>query len=310
MRALVTGGAGFLGSHLVDALLARGDEAVVLDHRLRGKALPEASLARVRGVEADVCDPIAVREAAQGCSLIFHCAAMVGIAAYSGQPARTMETEESGLRNVCAAARRAGAKVVYASSSAVYGRAGWSIALDETLAVSPESNYGTAKRFGELYLAAQNAENGLRSAALRIFNMYGPRQDHRLVIPRFIGHAMEGRPIEVYGDGAQTRDFVFVADVVAAALAMADRVSGCEVVNACSGQETSVRTLAEAIVKLTGSKSDIVSRPMPDNRTTFEVDRCYGSRAKLQRIAGRFDPVPLETGLARTISHIRACRAG
>ncbi|MGD0023891.1 MAG: NAD-dependent epimerase/dehydratase family protein, partial [Xanthobacteraceae bacterium] len=196
--------------------------------------------------------------------------------------------------------------MIYASSSAVYGQAGGAAALDETLAVAPTSNYGTAKRFGELYLAAQHTEHGLQSVALRIFNIFGPRQDRRLVIPRFVKDALDKSPIEIYGDGEQTRDFVYVADVVAAALALASSALGCEIVNACSGRETSIRGLAEAVLRLSGSSAPVVARPMPGNRTVFEIERCYGSRAKLQRLAGAVPITSLEDGLNKTIASIRA----
>src|SRR5262249_18260314 len=161
-------------------------------------------------VESDIFDAHAVAHAALGCAAIFHCAAMVGVDAYTNQPTRTMEVEQVGLRNVCAAAiAQKDTRVIYAPSSAVYGRADGR-ALSETLVVAPVSNYGIAKRYSELYLAAAHAEHGLQSAALRIFNIYGPGQDERLVIPRFIREALAGEPILIYGDGKQTRDFVYV----------------------------------------------------------------------------------------------------
>src|SRR5215470_3841761 len=123
MNVLVTGAAGFLGSHLTDALLAEGHRVTAFDHRLRGKCLGEQTLARIKGIESDVTNLEAVRSAGQGVDVIFHCAAMVGVNAYSKHPARTMEVEEVGLRNVCAIAiATPGPGVVYASSSAVYGQ--------------------------------------------------------------------------------------------------------------------------------------------------------------------------------------------
>jgi UDP-glucose 4-epimerase len=301
VKVLVTGAAGFLGSHLVDAALARGNEVVALVHRLRGKCLSESVLARTRTVEADIFDAPAVADAGRGCAAIFHCAAMVGVDAYTNRPARTMEVEEVGLRNVCAAAiAQPRCRVIYASSSAVYGRADGA-ALDETLVVAPVSNYGIAKRYGELYLAAAHAERGLQSAALRIFNIFGPRQDERLVIPRFIRQAAAGEPIVIYGDGVQTRDFVYVGDVVAAALACADQVAGHEIVNACSGIDTPVRILAERVIALSGSNSRITHLDPPVARSAFEVDRSIGSRAKLAQLIAA-SPTTLDEGLRQTIA--------
>jgi UDP-glucose 4-epimerase len=302
VKALVTGAAGFLGSHLVDALLARGDEVVALDHRLRGKCLSEAVISRAHAVESDIYDQAAVDSAAQGCAAIFHCAAVVGVEAYTSQPARTMEVEEVGLRNVChAALAQASTKVIHCSSSAVYGAAA-THELTETDPVTPNSNYGIAKRFGELYLAGRHAEHGLQSASLRIFNIYGPRQDERLVIPRFIRQARAGEPIVIYGDGSQTRDFVYVADVVDTALACADRLDGCEIVNACSGRETSVKTLAETIIALTQSASRLELREQPKARTAFEVGRCLGNPARMRDLRDGKPPTGLKEGLARTIA--------
>ena len=178
LKTLVTGGAGFLGSHMVDRLLAGGHQVRVLDHHLHGKGLSPETLRRVEAIESDITNAAAVDVSVHGCDVIIHCAAMVGMEAYTQQPARTMEVEESGLRNVCAAAiAHKVARLVFASSSAVYGQAGGGVALEESAQVAPVSNYGVAKRFNELYLAAQHAEHGLNSASLRIFNIYGPRQD-------------------------------------------------------------------------------------------------------------------------------------
>src|SRR5205085_11669009 len=135
-----------------------------------------------------------------------------------------------------------------------------------------------------------------------IFNIYGPRQDERLVIPRFIRQAQANEPIIIYGDGSQTRDFVYVADVVDTALACADRGVGSEIVNACSGSETSVKTLAEYVVALTQSSSKIELREQPSVRSAFEVDRCLGSSARMRDIRRTTAMTSLKDGLARTIA--------
>jgi UDP-glucose 4-epimerase len=313
MQALVTGAAGFLGSHIVEALLARGDNVVALDHRLNGKALTASTLARVQPIEADILAADAVERAARGCAAIFHCAAIVGVDAYVDRPTQTMETEVFGLRNVCAASRaqgRPGPIVITCSSSAVYGHAGGAEPLDEIMEVAPVSTYGIAKRFGELYLAAQYAEHGLRSAAMRIFNIYGPFQDERLVLPRFIRCAIGGQPLEIYDSGVQTRDFVFVADVVATMLAAASSVDGAELINACSGDETSVLELAQLAISLSGSTSLIVEKPRPERRKPFEVQRSWGSRARLETLFGPLPRTPLSEGVRRTIESMRRERSG
>ncbi len=302
MRYLVTGAAGFLGSHIVEALLARGDDVVGYDHRLAGKCLRPTAIARIQAIEADIFDADHLEQAADGCSAIFHCAAMVGMQAYSGRPARTMETEAIGLANVCRAARKhPGTRVVYASSSAAYGNAGGATPLEENLTVAPISPYAVAKRFCELFLAAQFTEHGLKSAALRVFNVYGPRQDERLVIPRFIRQARSAEPIVIYGTGLQTRDFVYVGDFVDAALAAAEKIDRAEIVNVASGVETSVRDLAAAVIRLTGSTSAIVTSEQPAQRVDFEVERSYGSRTRLTGLLVAGAPTSLDVGLRHTI---------
>ncbi len=302
MKSLITGAAGFLGSHIVEALLKRGDEVVAFDHRLRGKCLANDILSRTVAIQGDVLDPAAVRQAAAGCGVIFHCAAIVGVDAYSSLPARTMETEEAGLRNVCRAAIESGnMKVIYASSSAVYGDTASGEPLRENAVVAPVSNYGIAKRFNELYLASQHSECGLASTSLRIFNMYGPRQDSRLVIPRFIQSALAGRELEIYGDGLQIRDFIYVADVVNAALASADADARCEILNVCSGIGTTIVQLASTIIQLAGSKSDIRFFGQPSKRSAFEVRQSIGSCQKLMELTGRHSGATLREGLLKTI---------
>jgi len=309
MKALVTGGAGFLGSHIVEALLAAGHQVRVFDHRLHGKCLSGETLRRVETIESDITHAAAVDLSVNGCDVVFHCAAMVGMDAYTLQPARTMEVEEAGLRNVCAGAVAHGVRrVVFASSSAVYGRAGGAEPLREDIEVAPVSNYGVAKHFNELYLAAQFAEHGLSSAALRIFNIYGQRQDERLVIPRFVRQAKAGESLNIYGDGSQTRDFVYAGDVAALALACSERIVGAQIVNACSGQETSVRVLAERIIALSGSRSQIAFHPAPVARNAFEVARCFGSRDRMDEMTSGRTATPLDDGLCAVIASLESDR--
>src|SRR5262249_33842609 len=156
------------------------------------------------------------------------------------------------------------------------------------------------------FLSAQHTEHGLPSAALRIFNIYGPRQDERLVLPRFIRRGLAGEPLELYGDGMQTRDFVYVSDVVNTMLACADTIAGCGVINACSGDETSVLSLARAVVELTGSRSEIMHKPQPAMRSAFEVARSFGSRTKFERLLGKMPRTSLKDGLRKTIEATRA----
>jgi UDP-glucose 4-epimerase len=301
MRVLVTGGAGFIGSHVTRRLVEDGHEVVVLDHRFEGKCLDPDIAARCRLVEADACVVDEVRPAIEGCERAYHFAALVGVEHYTRNPVRTMKVEERALEAVCAAAIAEGCpRLVYASSSAVYGNA--SGVVDEEMAVAPASNYATAKRFGEMFLRAQYDEAGLQSVACRIFNVYGPKQDERLVIPRFIHRALAGEALTLYGDGAQARDFPYIDDVVEAIARSGEAIDGCELVNVATGRAHSIRELAETVLRLTGHRARLDFQPLPPERRSFEVDSCVGGTDKLERLTGFRPAVSLEEGLSRTIA--------
>lgn len=304
MRALVTGGAGFIGSHVVRGLLARGAEVVVLDRALTGKCLDADILSRVTTVEADACDPAVVTAAAAGCDRIFAFAALVGVEHYSHNPVETMRVEERALEAACAAALAVGCpKVLYPSSSAVYGNIAGE--LSENQDVSPVSNYAVAKRYNELFLRSQYEQNGLQSVALRIFNVYGPLQDERLVIPRFVRRALSGEPLVIFGTGSQRRDFIYVGDVVEATLRCSDQVTGYEIVNVSTGRSDSVLDVAHTVIRLTGGASAVSFEPVPATRTGFEVESSQGSTAKLQRLTGFRPATGLEAGLAEVVGASR-----
>jgi UDP-glucose 4-epimerase len=162
-----------------------------------------------------------------------------------------------------------------------------------------------AKRFNEMYLAAQHRQNGLESVSLRYFNVYGPGQDRRMVTPRFFAQAMDGRPLTVYGTGRQTRDFTYIDDVVRATLLAAEKVPGCRVLNVSNSREYSIRELAERIVALTGSASPVTAVDVPPERYDFEVERRFGCSDKLRESVGFAPDTPLEDGLARVYEHLK-----
>jgi len=306
MRILVTGGAGFIGSHLVQGLVATGGyEVVVLDNLTCGNKLDAATLAGVSLIDGDVRDKATVAGAMRGCRRVFHMAAIVGVDVVARQPVATMETEVAGLNNVVQAAIANGCeRIVYASSSDVYGEV--SKAVDEDSAVSPRSTYSVAKRFNEVFLRAAHDEHGLSSVSLRYFNIYGPGQDERMVIPRFLKQAKEGRPLTVFGTGGQTRDFTYIDDAIGATILCANAVAGCEIVNVCHNREHTIKSVAEAVVRACGSSSPLQFLDADQGRQDFEVSRRIGSAAKLVKLTGFSPETTLEQGLARILGCARS----
>lgn len=306
MSVLVTGAAGFIGSHLTKRLRTAGVETVALVRphhadRLR-REYPE-----LRVVAGDARDAATVEQAIDGCGAVFHCAALVGADTYARYPVETMAMEIESLRNVCdAALRRPGCKIVYPSTSAVYGERSREAVVDESSEVFPVSSYAIAKRYNELYLAAQFQENGLPSVSLRIFNIYGPGQDDRLVIPRFIERALRGETLTVFGDGSQQRDFIYVDDVVEAMVETNAHLDGCEIVNVASGEAVSIRSLAEQIVRGTGGTAAIDYIPVPEERSRHEVRGFVGSSAKLRGLVDLPPFTPMQSGLNATIDSMKA----
>ena len=248
---LVTGGAGFIGSHLVDRLLADGARVRVLDDLSTGR---RANLdPRAEFVHGDVADPQAVAAAVRGARKIYHLAAIASVARANDDWPGTHRVNQSGTVAVLDAARAAGRlPVVYASSAAVYGDTG-AVAAHEALTPNPATAYGADKLGSELHARVGSRIHGVPTLGLRFFNVYGPRQDpaspYSGVISIFARRAAEGLPITLHGDGGQTRDFVHVADVVAHLLAAMDRlgrdpeISG-RALNVCTGRAVSVRELA------------------------------------------------------------------
>lgn len=301
MRVLVTGGAGFIGSHLVKRLLQGGHAVVVLDILRFGNKLDRKTLAHVDLVKGDVRENRVVARAARRCEWIFHFAAIVGVDVVAASPMETMETEVVGMRNVVNAALSVGVrKVIYASTSDVYGHSSRPRAMTEKNAVAPVSCYAIAKRFNELYLGAVYQERKLQSVALRFFNVYGPGQDQRMVIPRFFQHAIKGEPIPVFGDGLQSRDFTYVDEAVEATVRVARRFCGHEVVNVASGRRCVIRELAEEIAAVCGSSSRIVFKPPATRRRDFEVEWRLGASGKLKALTGFVPSISLKEGLRRT----------
>jgi UDP-glucose 4-epimerase len=299
---LVTGGAGFIGSHLCDALLARGDTVRVLDDLSTGhRANLQPGVTLIVG---DVSDPVAVSAALQGVDGCFHLAAIASVERGVTDWLGTHRANLTGAVTVFDAIRRAGTRipVVYASSAAVYGDCR-TIPIPEDAACRPLSAYGADKYGCELHARVASHVHGIPAVGLRFFNIYGPRQDPRSpysgVISIFCERLRAGAPIAIFGDGQQTRDFVYVGDVVAALLAaMALRPGDAAVFNVCNGIAISILDLAQTIADLTGTRLDIQHKPP----RAGEIRHSLGEPANARATLALGHPIPLRDGLARVLS--------
>ena len=266
-RYLVTGGAGFIGSHLVETLLEDHHDVVVLDDLSTGRR--SNILESVRLIEGDVADPDCVRRAFAGVSGCFHLAAIASVQRSNEDWLGTHRTNLTGTITVLDAARTARngrpIPVVYASSAAVYGDA-IDLLLSETVPPRPLTAYGADKLGSELHARVAATVHGVPTTGLRFFNVYGPRQDPKSpysgVISIFADRARDGRPIAIHGDGGQTRDFVFVADVVDHLIAaMFTSAGDARVFNVCTGRATSIIELARTIMATSGHTFEIRHGP-------------------------------------------------
>ncbi len=310
MRCLVTGGAGFIGSNLVDALLARGDEVTVVDDLSTGRRsnLDSALAAGAELAELDIRDAAALAALAseRRPQAVFHLAAQIDVRKSLEDPAFDAEVNVGGTANVLEAARGAGAgRVVFVSTGgAIYGEGeGQQLPLDETAAIAPLSAYGQSKYAAEGYLALYERLYGLSSAALRLGNVYGPRQDplgEAGVIAIFCGLLRAGGRPTIYGDGTQTRDYIYVDDVVRAALAAAEStVTGP--LNIGTGRETNVLELAEALGRLGGSESFEPELAPP---RTGEVQAIALDASRAERELGWSAATSLDEGLRLTLDSL------
>lgn len=261
---LVTGGAGFIGSNLVDALLARGHSVRVLDNLSMGKLsnLPVGD-ARLTFIEGDVADAALVSRAVAGCSAVVHLAAVASVQASVDDPVSTHQSNFIGTLNICEAMREHGVRrVVFASSAAVYGNNGEGVAIDEDTAKAPLTPYASDKLASEYYLEFYARQHGLEPAIFRFFNVFGPRQDpsspYSGVISIFTQRAQQGLPISVFGDGEQTRDFFYIADLVELLLQALDaRQPPAGAVNVGWNQAVSLKELLAQIGDLLGGLPEV-----------------------------------------------------
>jgi UDP-glucose 4-epimerase len=272
MRALITGGAGFIGSHLAEALLARGDEVYVLDDLSTGSRANLAAIRKHPGLHFtidSVRNEAVVAEMVEQVDVVFHLAAAVGVKLIVESPVRTIETNVHGTEVVLAQAEKQKRKVLVASTSEVYGLSNQvPFREDGTLVLGATTkgrwSYACSKAIDEFLALAYWREKRLPTVVVRLFNTVGPRQTGRygMVIPTFVRQALRGEPITVYGDGQQTRCFTHVGDVVGALIALMEHPGAVgEVYNIGSSEEVTIASLAEQIRSLAGSPSPIVLVP-------------------------------------------------
>lgn len=301
-RYLVTGGAGFIGSHLCRALGAAGAQMVVLDDLSTGRAerLPAGAEFRL----GDIRHVATVRSAMAGCDGCFHLAAVASVPRCEKRWADSHAVNIGGSVRVFEAARDLGnLPVVYASSAAVYGDRG-AVALTEAMTPAPISAYGVDKYGCELHAGVGGRAFGLPTVGLRFFNVYGPGQNpdspYSGAVSIFADRLLRGRSVDIHGDGLQTRDYIFVADVVRALmLAMAAASPAAPVINVCSGRTVSIRDLVHQLHALRGRRP----RTRPGPRREGDLRQSLGDPECAARALGFRAEVPLAEGLEATLRH-------
>ena len=314
MRHLVTGGAGFIGSHVVGELLARGDEVYVIDDLSTGSAdniEPFKADPRFHYTIGSVMDAALVAEMVDNADVVFHLAAAVGVFLVVESPVRTIETNVAGTETVLLQAAKKKRKVLIASSSEVYGSSEHTrFREDDDLVLgpptSPRWSYACSKALDEFLALAHHRERGLPVVIARLFNTVGPGQVGRygMVVPRFVGQALEGGPITVYGDGSQTRAFCHVGDTVRALIGLADddRAVG-QIFNVGSDHEITIADLARRVQRLVNPDADIVHIPYDEAYAPGFRDmmRRVPDTAKLRDFLG-FEP---SLGIDEIITEVR-----
>ena len=302
MKVLVTGGAGFIGSHLVEHFQGKA-EVRVLDN-LRSGYRRNLDGFDVEFIEGSILDTDAVKRAVEGVDYVFHLAALISVPESMAKPRECVDLNVTGLLNVLEAAADAGArKLVLASSAAIYGN-NPTVPKVETMLPEPKSPYAITKLDGEYYNAMFTTEGRLETASMRFFNVFGPRQDpnsaYAAAVPIFIRKALAGEPLTIYGDGGQTRDFIYVKDIVAALVFAATTPGITGTFNVGYGASTTINDIARTIIAEAGSDSEI----------RYEAERAGDVRhslASVERLSeAGFRPVSnLREGLAATLRYFQ-----
>ena len=302
MRILVTGGAGFIGSHIVEHFQGKAD-VVVIDNFRSGHRKNLEGL-KHELIEASILDRAALDRAMKGVDCVFHLAAMISVPESMLKPRECVDINATGTLHVLETAADANVKkVVLASSAAIYGD-NPTVPKVETMLPEPKSPYAVTKLDGEYYLEMFRKERGLATASLRFFNVFGPRQDpkspYAAAVPIFIEKALRGEPIGIFGDGLQTRDFIYVKDIVGALVFAATQAGVTGVHNVGYGNKMTVKSLAEEILCLTQSASKIEYKP----ERLGDVKHSMASSDKL-RATGWKPAHSVPEGLQSTVAYFK-----
>ncbi|MFY9256755.1 MAG: UDP-glucuronic acid decarboxylase family protein [Fuerstiella sp.] len=303
---VVTGGAGFLGSHLIDRLIARGDDIICVDNLFTGRKDNIRHLlgnSQFEFIRHDVVNPLFVE-----CDQIYNLACPASPVSYQYNPIKTIKTSSVGTVNVLGLAKRCNARILHASTSEVYGdpaihpqpESYWG----HVNPIGPRSCYDEGKRIAESLCMNYHVSHGVEVRLIRIFNTYGPRMDPNdgRVVSNFINQALRGQDITVYGDGGQTRSFCYVDDLIEGMIKLMDQDETTGPMNIGNPIETSMRELADTIIQLTGSQSRVVNEPLPQDDPT---QRCPDITLA-KKVLGWQPSVLLEQGLQNTIDYYRS----
>jgi nucleoside-diphosphate-sugar epimerase len=310
-RALVTGGAGFIGSNLANELIGQGAKVRIIDNFVSGN---RHNLEEIAGdfdfIEGDLNDDNALKPAIADVDVVFHQAALPSVPRSVDNPRETHQACVNGTFNLLVNAKESGVRrVVYAASSSAYGDQPI-LPKVETMSPDPMSPYAAAKLMGEYYCRVFNRVYGLETLSLRYFNVFGPRQDpsstYSGVISRFIDALMKGTTPVIYGDGEQTRDFTYIANVVDANIRAAQTSSGIgNVMNVANGEKVSLNQLLETLKRITG-KSDVTANYLPPRNGDVKHSQADNGRAV--EWLGYTKLTDLEEGLKKTIDWWKSSR--
>ncbi len=304
MRVLITGGAGFIGSHLCDYFIAHGDEVIAIDNFITGSPDNIAHLKdhpRFKFIRQDVTDYMRVEGYLDA---VLHFASPASPVSYIAYPIQTLKVGALGTHKACGLARAKGARFLLASTSEVYGDPKISPQTEDYWGnvnpIGPRGVYDEAKRYAEAMTLAYHRAHNLDTRIVRIFNTYGPRNalDDGRVVPNFIGQAVRGEPLTVHGDGSQTRSFCYVSDLVEGIVRLLES-NEVMPVNVGNPNELTILTFAEKINAMTGNKAGIVFRPRPVD----DPNRRCPDISKAKRLLGWEPRVGLDQGLEKTVAY-------